>query len=94
MPTIPRKVAVARQPMERLMRLRIPELYHARRMTAYAVARASKGRISLSTAYRLHRANGKFDRVSSSFLSALCDVLKVRPGDLFERTASRGRRGK
>ena len=76
------------------MRLRIPELYRARRMTAYAVARASKGRISLSTAYRLHRANGRFDRVSSSFLSALCDVLKVRPGELFEREAGRKGRGK
>jgi hypothetical protein len=72
------------------MRLRIPELFNVRQMTAYAVARASNGRISLSTAYRLTRARGRFQRVSRGFLLALCEVLHVSPGELFEM--KRGRR--
>ena len=73
------------------MRLRVPELLAERRMTAYALHKASDGRISLSTAYRL--ATGEFREVSSGVLEALCDVFAITdPGPLFERAPVAQRR--
>jgi len=68
-----------------LMRLRIPELLTERDKTPYAVARDSGGRISLSTIYRLKDRRGRLETFAADMLEALCDVLKVSPGDLFER---------
>jgi DNA-binding Xre family transcriptional regulator len=68
-----------------LMRLRIPELLAERGLTPYAVARDSGGRISLSTIYRLKDRRGQLDTFAADMLEALCDVLGVKPGDLFER---------
>lgn len=68
-----------------LMRLRIPELLTERGLTPYAVARDSEGRISLSTIYRLKDRRGQLDTFAADMLEALCDVLRVKPGDLFER---------
>lgn len=67
-----------------------------RELTAYAVAQRSGGRISLSTAYRLARLDGRVQTFDAEMLEALCDVFGVSPGDLFERdtkprrTRSRG----
>ena len=61
--------------------LRIGDLLERRGLTAYQLAKLSNGRISKSTAYRL--ANGEVDRLSSTTVAALCDVLKCKPGDLF-----------
>ncbi len=61
-------------------------------MTPYALAKASKGRISLSTAYRLARNHGRANMFVSDVLDALCDVLDVEPGELFEHGAGKGRR--
>jgi len=71
------------------MRLRLPELLKARQMTAYALAQASQGRISMSLAYRMQREGGAFKCLSPDTLDALCEVLQVEPGDLFERTKVR-----
>jgi DNA-binding Xre family transcriptional regulator len=73
------------------MRLRLPELLQEQKppMTPYAVAKASGGRISLSTIYRLARQKGQVDSFDAELLEALCDVLGCEPGDLLER-----RRGK
>lgn len=73
------------------MRLRIPELFEANKMTPYAVAKASGGRISLTAAYRLQRARGRFVRISAVFLEALCEVLRVEPDELLERQKPRQR---
>jgi DNA-binding Xre family transcriptional regulator len=73
------------------MRLRIPELFEMHKMTPYAVAKASHGRISLTAAYRLQRARGRFIRISAVFLEALCDVLRVEPDELLEREQMRQR---
>ncbi len=54
-------------------------------MTAYALAKQSDGRISLSTSYRLCRMNGRLESFEAAALEALCDVLGVTPGELFER---------
>jgi DNA-binding Xre family transcriptional regulator len=66
------------------MRLRLPELLKARDMTPYALARASRGRISMSLAYRMQRERGAFKCLSPEALDALCEILRVGPGELFE----------
>jgi DNA-binding Xre family transcriptional regulator len=76
-----------------LMRLRVPELLAERKMTAYALHKASGGRISLSMAYRL--AKGSFGMVSADVLEALCDIFAIDdPGPLFARERPPGRRRK
>ena len=67
------------------MRIRINELLEARGLTAYAVARASGDRISLSTIYRLKERDGRLDTFAADMLEALCDVFDVTPGELLER---------
>lgn len=77
------------------MRLRIPELLTARGITPYALAKRSDGRVSLSTVYRLVERRGRLQTYSSDLLDTLCDVLKVEPGELFERdTPKRATRGR
>ena len=67
------------------MRVRVPELLEERGLTAYAVAQASGGRISLSALYRLVRAGGRVRFLDAALLDALCDVLDVGPDALLER---------
>jgi DNA-binding Xre family transcriptional regulator len=74
------------------MRLRLPELLPDG-MTPYQLAKASEDRISLSTAYRLVRMRGRVANFDAGMLAALCDVLRVGPGELFERVQERGKRG-
>jgi len=70
------------------MRLRLPELLKTRRLTAYALAKHSDGRISIPLAYRLAKSHGVFGSVRPQTLAALCDVLEVEPGKLFERISA------
>jgi DNA-binding Xre family transcriptional regulator len=70
------------------IRIRFTELLRRRRLTAYAVATASGGRISLRMAYRLKRQWGRFSTIRADVLEALCDVFGVGLGDLLERTGS------
>jgi DNA-binding Xre family transcriptional regulator len=74
-----------------LMRLRIPELLAARGMTPYALAKASGGRISMSTAYRLKDSRGRLETYAAEMLEALCDVFDVTPGELLEREPAKKR---
>lgn len=67
------------------MRIRIPELLEQRGVSAYAVARDSRGRISLSTIYRLRERRGQLETFAADMLEALCDVLGVTPCELLER---------
>lgn len=68
------------------MRLRLPELMAAQKLrTAYALAKASKGAIPISTAHRLVEAEGKPDRIDMRTLDALCDTLKCKPSELLAR---------
>jgi DNA-binding Xre family transcriptional regulator len=67
------------------MRLRIPELLEAKGVSPYRLSRESGGRISMSTVYRLKRERGHLDTYRRVMLDALCDVLGVPPGDLWER---------
>jgi DNA-binding Xre family transcriptional regulator len=74
------------------MRLRLPELLKERGLTPYAVAKASRGRISQSAIHALVRQQGHFERIAARHLEALCDVLQVTPNELIQRTRP-GRRG-
>lgn len=77
------------------MRLRFPELLDERRMTAYALSRAPGDRISMSTAYRLMRRQGRVQFVDMQLLDALCDTLQIGPAQLFEREeTARSKRGR
>lgn len=62
-------------------------------MTAYALAKASGGRIPMQSAYRLVHEDGRLPTFKASMLDALCDVLEVEPAALFElerrRTSAR-----
>lgn len=71
------------------MRLLIRELLRKREMTPYALAKASGGRISLPMAYRLVRRRGRFTTIRAAVLDALCDVLKVNPGEILTRSDGR-----
>lgn len=75
-----------------LMRLRLPELLDERGMSAYALSKQSKGRISMSTAYRMARLSGRVQNFDAELLEALCDVLSVEPGELLERDSAKRRR--
>ena len=69
------------------LRLRLPELLTEHGVTAYTLARRSKGRISPSTLYRLVRSRGRVRYLDADLLDALCEVLDLSPGDLLERQA-------
>ncbi|HXE58500.1 MAG TPA: helix-turn-helix transcriptional regulator [Gemmatimonadales bacterium] len=74
------------------IQLRVQELLRARGMTPYRLAKASGGRISLSSAYRLARADGRFSCIRASVLEALCDIFSVGPGDVIECTPDHTRK--
>ena len=74
------------------MRVRLAELMEARRLTAYAVAKQSDGRVSTSALYRLLRNDGRARFLDADLLEALCDVLDVEPGELLERDSKVRRR--
>ena len=71
------------------MRLRLPELLEKRNLTAHAVAVQSGGRINRATLYRLIKSEGRVRLLDTELLEALCDVLKVEPGELLERETKR-----
>jgi DNA-binding Xre family transcriptional regulator len=75
------------------MRLRLPELLTERGLTAYRLASDSGGRISLSTAYRAVRLKGRMANFDADMLAAMCDVLELGPGELFEIVPRKGKRG-
>jgi hypothetical protein len=73
------------------VRLRIPELLEEQGLTPYHLSKRSGGRISLSTAYRLVRLEGRVRRFEADLLEVLCEVLGLKdPGKLFELEGSRG----
>lgn len=75
------------------IRLRVPEIFEEKGLTAYEVAKRSAGRIQAPTLYRLARRNGKVSSFDAELLDVLCDVLDVEPGELLERDGKRKRRG-
>ena len=68
-----------------VMRLKLEELLEERGLTPYAAAKKSGDRLDASTLYRLIRNGGRPKFFANDLLEALCDVLDVAPGDLFER---------
>lgn len=62
--------------------------------TAYALAKLTEGRVSLSTVYRLKRHRGRMETFDNGMVEALCDAFGVGPGELFERDSASKRRSK
>ena len=77
-----------------LMRLRLPELLAAQTppLTPHALAKNSDGRISPSTAFRIVRMEGRLKMFDAGLCEALCDMLGVTPGELFETDAEEAAR--
>lgn len=74
------------------MRLRIPELMAARNLTtAYQLAKAAGGRMSMTNAYNLVESAGRMD-VRLETVDILCDVFDVEPNDLIDREKKKPRR--
>jgi len=72
------------------MRLRIPELMEEHGLkNAYQLAKASGGRIPMTSAYRLVESKGRPGRIDLDTLQALCDVFDCDPGELLERESKR-----
>ena len=76
-----RRRTVVRVPI----RLRVPEIFEEKGLTAYEIAKRSGGRIQAPTLYRLARRKGEVSSFDAELLDVLCDVLEVEPGDLLER---------
>lgn len=53
-------------------------------MTAYELAKASGGRISLAAIYRLKKSGGRVRYIDARMLEAMCDVFGVDPAELLE----------
>ena len=66
------------------VRLRLPALLEEHDMSAYRLSKASEGRISLAAVYRLVKAKGPARYLDANLPEAVCRVLSVGPGDLFE----------
>jgi hypothetical protein len=75
------------------VRLRIPELMAARGWkTAYALARACGGRLTLPRAYRLVKSEGRLETFGADVLEVLCATFGVTPAELFETDAEEAAR--
>jgi hypothetical protein len=77
-----------------VIRVRLPELLNSQIPTAYAIAKASRERISLSAAHRLVAARGAVQRYDADVIEALCEMFRIGPGELFELDGEGRRRGK
>ena len=72
------------------MRLTLPALMARHGLkTAYSLERFAKGALTMSSAHRLVKADGKPKRVDLATLDTLCDVFGVEPGELWERDTKR-----
>jgi DNA-binding Xre family transcriptional regulator len=63
-----------------MIRLRVAELLEERGETAYGLAKGAG--LTLPRAYRLARADGRFERIEAESLEALCRHFGVQPGEL------------
>jgi hypothetical protein len=60
-------------------------------MTPYAFSKATNGRVSMSTAYRIVRMRGRLQTFDATLLEVMCDVLRVKPAELFKWERKRRR---
>ena len=77
-----------------VIRVRLPELLNEEIPTAYAIAKASRNRISLSAAHRLVARRGAVQRYDANLLEALCEMFHVGPSELLELDPDTRRRAK
>ncbi len=68
------------------VRIRIQELLAERGWTPYALSKATAGRVSLSTAHRLKRLEGRVKTFDAEMLEVLMDTFRLKSLDeLLER---------
>jgi hypothetical protein len=75
-----------------VIRIRLPELLNKEIPTAYAIAKASRDRISMSAAHRLVAKEGAVQRYDADLIEALCEMFAVEPGELFQLDSAGKRR--
>ena len=70
-----------------VVRLKLPDLMQTAGLrNAYALMKASKGELTITTATRLVKADGKPKRIDMDTLDTLCRIFGVKNmNDLFER---------
>jgi putative transcriptional regulator len=66
--------------LEVMVRLELARLLRQRKMTGYALAKATG--LSQTTVYSLLRRGGEFDRLEARTIDALCRALECTPGEL------------
>jgi DNA-binding Xre family transcriptional regulator len=71
-----------------MVHLPVAELLKARGETAYMLSKGTG--LTLTRAYRLARADGRFERIEAEALDALCAYFGVQPGELLEHVAEPG----
>lgn len=74
------------------IRLRLRELLADKGMSWYALSRDSRGRISLSTAYRIKKGDGRGRFYDAEILDAICETLNVPASALLERVPGKSKR--
>jgi DNA-binding Xre family transcriptional regulator len=75
------------------LRIQFRELLREHGLTPYHLAKRSEGRITLTTAYRLARLDGRVQSFDAAVCDALCETLGVEPGALFVREPGPAVRG-
>ncbi len=82
------------------VRIRFVELLAAKKLTPYSLSKRTEGKISLSTAYRLKRLDGRVKTFDATLLELLYEAFGLKSlDDLLERegvrpTAKPARKGK
>ena len=72
------------------VRIRFPELLTAKKLTPYSLSKKTGGKVSLSTAYRLKRLNGRVKTFDAEMLELLYDAFGCESlDDLLERDKKR-----
>jgi hypothetical protein len=74
------------------MRLRFPELFRECGITPYQLAKRSKGRIAVSTAYRWQQLAGRVKSFDGEVVEDLCDILDLELAQVIELEGVRRRR--
>lgn len=71
------------------LRIRLPELLEEHNVNAYALVKASGGRLSLPTMYRLKRKRGRVRQIDAELVETLCEMLAVGLTDVLELEGER-----
>ncbi len=80
--------------MRDMVRLRLPEILKERKMSVYALVRASEGRIAERTVWRLLKKGGAVRLIDAELLDALAETLNCELSELLVRIPDKPKRRK